>query len=498
MLRVFIPPMLDPFTNDFPRADIHELITPDILHQLIKGTFKDHLVDWVVEYLASKHGKARSDAILAQIDRRIGAVPLFTGLRRFPEGHGFKQWTGDDSKALMKVYLPAIDGLIPRDMVRAIRAFLDFCYLARRDVHTPTSLAQLQEALGRFHRYRAAFRDAGIHIDSLPRQHSLDHYFLAIMDFGALNGICSSITESKHIKAVKEPYRLSNRFKPLRQMLLTNQRRDKLAACRVDFESRGLLPKSSKEPKKPPKKPPPIHLEDGSVDGPRVADYVMLATRSRRQHHHQPVSLPDGSPRMTFHHLLQLFLQDRLKSSHMLYGLRELPDFDGVISIHYSAAATFYAPSDPSGIGGMHREHIRANPCWRGTGGRFDCVLIKPLLVEDDSPRPPWEVARVFELFSFQHLGEQYQCALVHWFDWVGDSPDEDTGMWVIHKRRDQDDSLAIISVDRILRAAHLIPVFGEREVNLDITETNSLDSYRLFYLNKYADHHAFELLHSG
>ena len=34
---------------------------------------------------------------------RIAAVPSFPGLRRFPEGRGFKQWTGDDSKALMKV-----------------------------------------------------------------------------------------------------------------------------------------------------------------------------------------------------------------------------------------------------------------------------------------------------------------------------------------------------------------------------------------------------------
>jgi len=33
----------------------------------------------------------------------IAAVPSFPGLRRFPEGRGFKQWTGDDSKALMKV-----------------------------------------------------------------------------------------------------------------------------------------------------------------------------------------------------------------------------------------------------------------------------------------------------------------------------------------------------------------------------------------------------------
>lgn len=34
---------------------------------------------------------------------RIAAVPAFAGLRRFPHGRRFKQWTGDDSKALMKV-----------------------------------------------------------------------------------------------------------------------------------------------------------------------------------------------------------------------------------------------------------------------------------------------------------------------------------------------------------------------------------------------------------
>lgn len=34
----------------------------------------------------------------------IAIVPLFAGIRRFPQGRGFKQWTGDDSKALMKVH----------------------------------------------------------------------------------------------------------------------------------------------------------------------------------------------------------------------------------------------------------------------------------------------------------------------------------------------------------------------------------------------------------
>ena len=45
---------------------------------------------------------------------RISAVPPFPGLRRFPDGRDFKQWTGDDSKALMKVcvYLIGLSILI--------------------------------------------------------------------------------------------------------------------------------------------------------------------------------------------------------------------------------------------------------------------------------------------------------------------------------------------------------------------------------------------------
>lgn len=79
---------------------------------------------------------------------------------------------------------------------------------------------------------------------SLPRQHSMVHYEKRIWDFGAPNGLCSSITESKHIKAVKEPWRRSNRYGALGQMLLTNQRMDKLAISRVMFNDRGMLQES--------------------------------------------------------------------------------------------------------------------------------------------------------------------------------------------------------------------------------------------------------------
>lgn len=59
-----------PFTNYFPRANIHELLCPDLLHQVVKGTFKDHLVTWVHEYLHTVHGEARANEIIDDIDRR--------------------------------------------------------------------------------------------------------------------------------------------------------------------------------------------------------------------------------------------------------------------------------------------------------------------------------------------------------------------------------------------------------------------------------------------
>ena len=70
-----LPKFLQPFTSDFPRANIHELLTPDLLHQAIKGTFKDHLISWVQEYLEKQHGPTEAKRMLDEIDQRL--VPTF-------------------------------------------------------------------------------------------------------------------------------------------------------------------------------------------------------------------------------------------------------------------------------------------------------------------------------------------------------------------------------------------------------------------------------------
>ncbi|KAG1891996.1 hypothetical protein F4604DRAFT_1565619 [Suillus subluteus] len=448
---------LVPFTNDFPRADIHELLSFDLLHQLIKGAFKDHLVDWVAKYLKAVHGTRRADEIMSDIDRRVAAVASFSGLRRFPQGRDFKQWTGDDSKALMKVFLPAIEGHVPEDMVHAFRALLEFCYLVRRNVITEDTLNQIQDALHRFHRYRKIF-DVVVPTFSLPRQHSMTHYTDMIRLFGAPNGLCSSITESKHIKAVKEPWRWSSKHNALGQMLVTNQRLDKLAASRVDFDARGMLTGT-------------------------VLSIAALALE---------VTVPDLR-RLIRHFLFsQLYPNDPRDLEDV--PAASCPRHEGKLQVFNSAAATFYAPSDPSGIGGMRHEHIRACPLWRNEYPRNDCVFINT--DSNAEGMRGLEIARVICFFSFKHDWEVYSCVLIQWFDKIGDCADEDTGMWMVRPSLHEDGSrnLAVIHIETVYCAAHLIPVYGSEYIPHSLKFYHSYDSFRSFYVNKYADHHAFEI----
>ncbi|KAH7905240.1 hypothetical protein BJ138DRAFT_1138338 [Hygrophoropsis aurantiaca] len=502
---------LVPFTNDFPRADIHELLAPDILHQLIKGTFKDHLVTWVQEYLEMKHGKTGASKVMDDIDRRIAAVAPCAGLRRFPDGRGFKQWTGDDSKALMKVYLPAIEGHVPQDVVRSFRAFLEFCYIARRDYHTEESLKQLQDALDRFHKYRVIFKKVGLRLHlSLPRQHSMSHYLSLIRMFGSPNGLCSSITESKHIKAVKEPWRRSSHYEALSQMLLTNQRLDKIAASRVDFQKRGML--SGTCLLAPIDKPtPPQRNDTTSGTGPMPNNYnnddeyphdeetvdgPTIQARRNRAKDVLALAKELKEPQLPKH--IRRFLHSQIHPndprSTSEIPLAECPRYEGKISIFHSAGATFYAPSDPSGIGGMRREHIRATPSWRKRHPRYDCVYVN--MNPNCEAMQGLNIARVLCFFSFTFQGTLYPCALVHWFARISDEPDENTGMWKVQPQFNDDKSaeISIIHIDTIFRAAHLIPVYGSKFVPKSIKYHHSYDVFRTFYVNKYADHHTFTL----
>ncbi|KAG2154335.1 uncharacterized protein EDB93DRAFT_1326904 [Suillus bovinus] len=514
---------LVPFTNDFARADIHELIAPDILHQLIKGTFKNHLVDWIEKYLYQTHSKKDAERIMDDIDRRIAAVPAFAGLRRFPQGRGFKQWTGDDSKALMKVYLSAIDGYVPVDMVKTFRAFLEFCYFVRRSIITEKTLEQIQEALDRFYRYRQIFETLDvISTFLLPRQHSLQHYIHLIRLFGAPNGLCSSITEAKHIKAVKEPWRRSSRYEALGQMLVTNQRLDELAASRADFTQRKMLdgtclsaavleverlralnltaPDEAANTQAVNTTVDDDDDNDNEVDdGPtNVEAHVELAKTLQRKRARTIAALAIELSIPHLSNLLRRFLFGQLNPNDprdpSKVPLAYCPQFDDKISVFNSACSRFFAPSDLSGIGGMRREYIRACPIWRNEHPRFDCVFVNTNAGLDGMRG--MNVAPVLTFFSFTYKRELYSCAVVRWFDNIGDLPNEDTGMWVVQPAHNNNNTphISVIHIDSIYRAAHLIPVYGTRVIPAQHHHHQTYDIFNRFYVNKYADHHSFEI----
>jgi hypothetical protein len=116
-------------------------------------------------------------------------------------------------------------------------------------------------------------------------------------------------------------------------------------------------------------------------------------------------------------------------------NVSELPEFhfpgyDGRLSVFNSASSRFYSPSDLSRIGGMRTEYICACPLWRNEYAHNDCVFVNthPEL----KGMRGFSVARVLCVFSFTFQVTTYPCAVIQWFDTTGESPDEDTGMWIV------------------------------------------------------------------
>lgn len=107
------------------------------------------------------------------------------------------------------------------------------------------------------------------------------------------------------------------------------------------------------------------------------------------------------------------------------------------------------------------------------------------------------DVTHVRLFFSFKTGGKVYPCALIHWYLRVGDKPDKETGMWKVQPDFDADSSplLAIIHLDTIVRATHLIGVYGNDFVPKEITFGLSLDAFHAYFINKYIDHHTFEIV---
>ncbi|KAL1724786.1 hypothetical protein EV714DRAFT_240455, partial [Schizophyllum commune] len=292
--------------------------------------------------LELEHGKVAAERIIADIDRHIAVVPHFPGLRQFLQGRGFKQWMGDDSKALMKVILPAIKGYVLPQMLRAVSAFLEFCYLVRSNGVDEDTIICIQVLRGEARTQTTDHKMTVKDKVSIPfrtvQAHQLQHQD-ALERFHH-DRVIFERKGSAHIRAVKRPWLRSNQYSTLWQMLIINERIDKLAACCTDFESHSMLPHAHPTSFNLPLPSNTGNDEDdeGASEKQTILGEVILAKTCTRE----PQSDIPSS---------------KIPSSNY-------PQFDGNLHVVASAIATYYTPSDQCGAGGMHRERIRSIHSW--------------------------------------------------------------------------------------------------------------------------------------
>jgi hypothetical protein len=150
----------------------------------------------------------------------------------------------------------------------------------------------------------------------------------------------------------------------------------------------------------------------------------------------------------------------------------------------------------------MKRERIHAVEHWRKGPGRYDTLLVNTSssIPNDSSTNGilDLEVVRAHLFFSFTLDEVKYPCALVHWFSRKSNIPSDITGMYVVEPdfHPDGQPVTSVVHLDTVFRATHLLPVFRNHPpLKKRQRHEQTLDLFSKFYVNRYIDHHAFEVI---
>ncbi len=174
--------------------------------------------------------------------------------------------------------------------------------------------------------------------------------------------------------------------------------------------------------------------------------------------------------------------------------LKECPLFLGQIHVYHSAITLYHAPSDLCGMWGMHQQRICSTPCVYGRPCH-DTVLVD--LGDNSEVMKGMMVAHIKLIYSFHYSEQNHTCMLVNWF--VPNCFDDDTGLWMVCPERDLDQhgqlTVNTITLDSIVWGVHLLLVYGETWVPPSFDASDALDAFKLFFVNKFIDYHAHELL---
>ncbi|KIJ14128.1 hypothetical protein PAXINDRAFT_79800 [Paxillus involutus ATCC 200175] len=139
-----------PFWDDWERSDPANFLTPEPLHHW-HHEFYDHDIRWCMNAVGN-----------AEIDFCFSIMQPITGQRHFAKGiTTLKQVTRRVQRDLQCYIIGVIAGAAPAGVVRAIRALMDFRYLAQAPIINDDGCKAIQRALSEFHRYKQSIIAAG-------------------------------------------------------------------------------------------------------------------------------------------------------------------------------------------------------------------------------------------------------------------------------------------------------------------------------------------------
>jgi hypothetical protein len=119
-----------------------------------------------------------------KLDQRFASMTQAAGLTHFPRGISHvKQWTGCESKEMLKQTLPLVVGDLTPEQAQLMSSVIDFIFRAHSASMTDTDLDEMDATLDTFHQLKEVmvtkgFYESSKRFDCIPKLHMIGEYYL--------------------------------------------------------------------------------------------------------------------------------------------------------------------------------------------------------------------------------------------------------------------------------------------------------------------------------